>query len=112
VPDTIQSGPNTVPAYMKPVPLKRRISYALLGLGLIGLGVLMYLKPGLFESMHPDDIIRNKTRLIARIVRWLWSRPAGVVSALLGLLCLWVAKDKIEDTRSLSEIMADDQKAA
>jgi len=64
---------------------KDRIVAFVMGCGITFLGVAMWIwrDSGISES---DEPTRAKTRLIAQLIDWLWSRPVGVIAILIGLL--------------------------
>jgi hypothetical protein len=88
----------------KPLPLKARLKGVFTALVLIGLGVAMFIWHDL--PLDPDNLHRARTRFFVTVLNWIWSRPTGVISSLLGLLVFYGAltnKSNDENTESASK---------
>jgi hypothetical protein len=63
----------------KSTPLEARIVGAIVGLVNIGLGVSMWVWPDIGGAAG-EEPTRDRTRLLALLIEWIWSRPAGVAA--------------------------------
>lgn len=75
----------TQAAAQKPVTLKDRLIGLAIGIGLIALGVAMWVNPELSPA-EGASVGRHRTGLWIWLIDLVWSRPGGAVSGLLGLL--------------------------
>lgn len=69
-----------------PITLKDRITGALTGVVIAGLGVAMIIRPDL--RIDSDDMSGRRGRGLAWLLDLVWSMPAGIVLAGLGALVL------------------------
>lgn len=88
--DTISnpSGDELAAAPDVPFTLKDRFIGLLIVLVMFGLTAGMFLRPVLFQP-DTSEMGRHRTRGVFMLVDLEWSRPVGVVLALIGLLVLW-----------------------
>lgn len=69
----------------KPNPVVEKLVGVLFGLGMLALGVYMFIEPASpFSDANPTS--GRKGGLFIRIIDWVWGWPGGIVLCLLGLL--------------------------
>lgn len=70
----------------EPNPVVQKLVTALFGLGMLALGVYMFIDPTALDGEDVDPTSSRKGGLMIRILEFIWGWPGGIVLCLLGLL--------------------------